>query len=235
MAVKDFSAVVVAAGRGQRLGRGNKSLLSLAGEPLLAHTLRALRQADSVAELVLVMNPEDLEALDQQWDQSPQDLGADHVVAGGKERWQSSLQGCAATNPDHPYVLVQDAARPLTWPSLLEEVAAAVRQHGAAIAAKPLTDSLKQEGEKGWIGESLERQHLWRAQTPQGARRDRLLAAFEHWPADAPSPTDEASLLLAAGHKVALVLATSPNFKVTHEADLELAAAVLQSRTTPLS
>ena len=235
MVVKDLSAVVVAAGSGQRLGRGNKTLLALAEEPLLAHTMRSLRQSPSVAEIILVMNPADVLALEEQWQVSPQDLGADQVIPGGDERWQSSFQGCAASSANLPYLLVQDAARPLTSNLLLEDVAAAARSHGAAIAAEPLTDSLKQEGEPGFIGQAVARDQLWRAQTPQVARRDWLLAAFALWPQQGPAATDEACLLEAAGHAVRLVPSSSLNFKITCQVDLDIATAILQTRTSPLS
>lgn len=224
----DTAAVVLAAGRGRRMGRGNKALLELNGEPLLARPLRTLRAAPSVGEIVLVMMPEDLSALRRSWGLDPAALGADRVVAGGAERWLSSRAGCEATGAQWDVLLVHDAARALVEAATVEAVAAAVRVHGAALAAVPLADTLKRVDAAGAVAATIERTGLWTAQTPQGARRDLLLAAFVAW--SGPGlPTDEAMLLEAAGHSPAVVAASRRNLKITTAEDLELAEALLRS------
>lgn len=227
----DTSVVVVAAGQGRRMGGQNKALLELAGEPVLAHVLRSLRQAECCREIIVVMNPLDVEALQAAGFASPCELGADQVVAGGAERWLSSRAGCQASSAQSEVVLVHDCARALILPQTVDAVARAAREHGAALAGEPLADTLKREAPGGTVAETLPREGLWRAQTPQGARRDILLNAFARW--DETSgilPTDEAMLLEAAGQAPLLVPAPASNFKLTTPDDLALARAILASR-----
>jgi 2-C-methyl-D-erythritol 4-phosphate cytidylyltransferase len=227
----DTSVVVVAAGQGRRLGGQNKALLELAGQPVLAHVLRSLRQALCCREIIVVMNPLDVDALQADGYGSPSELGADKLVAGGAERWLSSRAGCLASSEQSDVVLVHDCARALVTPQTVDAVARAVREHGAALAAEPLADTLKREAPGGTVAETLPRDGLWRAQTPQGARRDILLDAFARWgDASRILPTDEAMLLEAAGHAPVLVPAPASNFKLTSPADLVLARAILASR-----
>ena len=227
----DTSVVVVAAGQGRRMGGQNKALLELAGEPVLAHVLRSLRESKCCREIIVVMNPLDVEALQADGYSSPRELGADQLVAGGAERWLSSRAGCLASSEQSAVVLVHDCARALVTPQTVDAVARAAREHGAALAAEPLADTLKREAPGGTVAETLPRDGLWRAQTPQGARRDILLTAFARWDESSGIlPTDEAMLLEAAGHAPLLVPAPASNFKLTTPHDLALARAILASR-----
>lgn len=227
----DTSVVVVAAGQGRRMGGQNKALLELAGEPVLAHVLRSLRQSECCREIIVVMNPLDVETLQAKGFGSPGELGADQVVTGGAERWLSARAGCLASSEQSHVVLVHDCARALIRPHTVDAVARAAREHGAALAAEPLADTLKREAPGGTVAETLPREGLWRAQTPQGARRELLLHAFARWAeTNQTLPTDEAMLLEAAGHAPMLVPAPSSNFKLTTPDDLALARAILASR-----
>lgn len=227
----DTSVVVVAAGQGRRMGGQNKALLELAGEPVLVHVLRSLRQALCCREIVVVMNSLDVEALQAKGYGSPSELGADKLVAGGAERWLSSRSGCLASSEQSDVVLVHDCARALITPQTVDAVARAAREQGAALAAEPLADTLKREAPGGTVAETVPREGLWRAQTPQGARRDILLRAFALWQESSSAlPTDEAMLLEAAGYAPILVPAPASNFKLTSPNDLALACAVLASR-----
>ncbi|NQU48479.1 MAG: 2-C-methyl-D-erythritol 4-phosphate cytidylyltransferase [Planctomycetes bacterium] len=222
----DITAVVLAAGQGRRMGGTNKALLPLAGRPVLHYSMTAFAQCPSVAQLILVMNDADVLRLQEQWQMTPADLGADLVVPGGAERWLSSLAGCQMA--EHAVVLVHDAARALITPSTIEAVAAATRKHGAALAAHPLADTLKREAAGGKVAETVARENLWCAQTPQGFKRDLLLRAFTHWQQNHDHlPTDEAMLAEAAGIAPMLVAAPSSNFKLTTPADLALAESLL--------
>ncbi|HEX9793409.1 MAG TPA: 2-C-methyl-D-erythritol 4-phosphate cytidylyltransferase [Planctomycetota bacterium] len=233
----DASAVLLAAGRGRRMAASsgapvarNKALRSLAGRPLLAHALAALHAAPSIVQVVLVLDAADVEALRREWDTTPAALGAHLVVPGGAERWLSSMAGCNATREDLPMVLIHDAARPLARPELFEAVLDAARRHGAALAAAPLADTLKRADPAGHVAATVPREGLWCAQTPQAFRRELLLASFAAWPTAAGLPTDEASLVEAAGTAPQLVAAPATNFKLTTAADLELAESLLARR-----
>ncbi len=223
----DVAAVVLAAGNGRRMGGTNKALLDLAGEAVLAHSLRSLRACPSVADLTVVMNPVDCEELQRRWRTTPAALGADRVVEGGDQRWLSSRNGCTAADAGCALLLVHDGARPLVQQATIEAVAAAAREHGAALAAEPLADTLKREDRGGRIAATLPRDGLWRAQTPQVFRRELLLAAFAAWPPHRGLPTDEAMLLEDSAEGVMLVPAPSSNLKLTTPQDLLLAEALL--------
>ena len=224
---RDASAVILASGRGRRLGSGNKALLPLGGEAMLEHSLRAFRSAASVAEIVLVLGADDRRAYRDRWGTEP---AADRIVEGGAERWLSSRAGCEATRTECSFVAVHDSARPLIEAPTIEAVLAAARSHGAALAAAPLADTLKRADAGQRAAGTLPREGLWRAQTPQAARRDWLLGAFQAWPRSNEAPTDEARLLEEGGRHPILVPAPSTNLKVTTAADLELAEALLAQR-----
>ncbi|KAA3612787.1 MAG: 2-C-methyl-D-erythritol 4-phosphate cytidylyltransferase [Planctomycetota bacterium] len=226
----DVAAVVLASGQGKRLGRGNKALLTLQGRPLLAHSLEVLHQCPSVGYLVVVLPEADRQALDLAWPDLWSKWSVDRVVEGGAERWLSSKAGCQAVPETWPLLLVHDAARALVQADLVEAVAAAARQFGAALAAEPMADTLKVEGDSHRVKRTLPRDSLWRAQTPQVCRRRPLLEAFDRWPVDRGLPTDEAMLLEAVGQDCRLVVGPSTNFKITRPEDLALAEAVLQTR-----
>ena len=151
------------------------------------------------------------------------------VVVGGDTRHASVAAGVAAANRDSRIVLVHDAARPLVTAGLIDKCAAAARQYGAAIAAVPVTDTLKRVTNH-LIDATISREHLWSAQTPQAFRRS-LLAEAITWAIDHPgSFTDEASLLEAMGEPVAIVEGAVTNLKVTHPDDIALVESLLEIR-----
>lgn len=228
---REMAAVVVAAGAGRRLGGSNKALMPLAGRPMLAWSLAALRAAPSVAQVVVVMNGPDEARLCAESGRDARGWGADLVVPGGGQRWESSRAGVAACASELPWVLVHDAARPLIVAEDVERVAAAAREHGAALLAEPLADTLKESDGSGRVRRTLDRAGLWRAQTPQAGPRARLLAAFAAWDEarDGP-PTDEAMLLERNGLLPVLVPASGPNLKITLPHDLLLAETLLDAR-----
>ena len=221
------AAVVVAAGSGRRMGGGNKALLPLGDGPLLARSVRALRAAPAVAQVVVVMNDDDRAAFVEQWGCDPTELGADLVVPGGEQRWLSSRNGVTATDPALELVTVHDAARPLVSTADHQAVLEAAARDGCALLAVPLDDTLKEADEVGAVARTLPRERLWRAATPQAARRALLLAAFDAWPTDAPPPTDECRLLEAAGHHPTLVEARGVPLKITRARDHELLEKLL--------
>ena len=230
---RDSAAVLLAAGLGNRLGRGNKALIELHGEPLLAWSLRAIQACVRVQQIVLVMDTPSLQKLESQWDLTPNKLSVDKVVDGGAERWLSSRNGCLATDPNCKLVFVHDTARALLETETVSEVLNFAHESGSALAAEPLADTLKRMGPEHRVVETVARESMWRAQTPQAAKRELMLEAFHAWPADGSAPTDEAMLLEAAGHHPVLVPSPSSNFKITTESDLELAQNILAARNTP--
>lgn len=218
-------AIVVAAGASRRMGVPDKMMLDLLGRPMLAWTLDALASARSVRRLVVVTGPERVDQLAAtSW---IRDRGA-LVVAGGVRRQESVAAGVRAS--DAEVVLVHDGARPLVTPSLVDAVAAASHECGAAIPCLPVSATLKRI-EGGQVVATIDRADLATAQTPQGARRELLEAAWAvHDPSGPETFTDEAALLEASGFDVVAVPGEPENLKVTVPGDVDLAVAILVRR-----
>jgi 2-C-methyl-D-erythritol 4-phosphate cytidylyltransferase len=220
--------VVVAAGRGERLGAPAKVLLPLAGRPLLAYALDAAQAANSVREVVVVAGEHTRGAIeslvgDGSWPK------VTTVVVGGERRQDSVAAGIAALPPEIGLVAVHDAARPLVTPALFDRCLDAARRTGAAVAAVPVADTLKRVAEGRVVG-TVSRDGLWAAQTPQAFRRALLVAALERGRRAGITATDEAGLCEGLGVEVAIVPGDPTNVKITHPADLALAEALLAHR-----
>jgi 2-C-methyl-D-erythritol 4-phosphate cytidylyltransferase / 2-C-methyl-D-erythritol 2,4-cyclodiphosphate synthase len=225
-------AVVVAAGSSTRMAGIDKLLWDVGGRPLIAWTVQALLAAPSVERLVVVTSPDRVEA----WATAPwMPAGVTAVVAGGATRQASvaagvrhldTLDGGDGARRDRP-VLVHDGARPLVPPSLVDAVAAAVEAHGAALPVLPVAETLKRVHD-GVVQETVPREALAAAQTPQGARRGLLLGAWEVFPPDVPPEfTDEAALLEACRIPVHAIPGIPANLKVTLPDDLRRVEAAL--------
>ena len=220
-------AVVVAAGSSRRMGGGDKLELTIAGRSILRRTVESLAAAPEIDRLIVVTSPERVDELrGSSWLGS---LGAT-VVAGGRRRQDSVAAGVRAASAG--IVLVHDGARPFVSNALISRVVDGVLRHGAAIPALPVVDALKQaQGEL--IGASVERTGLYRAQTPQGARRQLLLAAAEAFANGDEDIPDEADLLARHGVPVAIVAGDADNIKVTLPEDLALARRLAGEGATP--
>jgi 2-C-methyl-D-erythritol 4-phosphate cytidylyltransferase/2-C-methyl-D-erythritol 2,4-cyclodiphosphate synthase len=227
-ALPPADAIVVAAGASRRMGGQDKLMARVAGRPLLAWTLEAVAAARSVRRVIVVAASERVaEVAAQPWVTM---LGA-RVVAGGPRRQESVAAGVAAS--DASLVLVHDGARPLVTPGLVDRVALAASEHGAAIPVLPVSETLKRVT-GSTVGGTVERQGLAAAQTPQGARRELLLAAFAaHDPAGSETFTDEAALLEADDVAVVAVRGEASNLKVTEPDDLDRTEAILSRRLGP--
>jgi 2-C-methyl-D-erythritol 4-phosphate cytidylyltransferase len=222
-------AVVVAAGAGVRMGAGMpKALVPLAGRPMVAWSLEALERSGRI-ERTLVMAPAGRVR------ETEMALGAvagrAEVLEGGASRAESVWAGVRAAD-EAELVLVHDAARPLVQPALVGAVLDGIAGAEGAIAASPLADTLKRAAEGLLIGETVDRDGLWQAQTPQAFPLATLRAALEAAAAAGTlaAATDCASLVEAAGGRVRLVPSGAPNPKVTTPADLAIAEALLAAR-----
>ncbi len=207
------SLLVPAAGRGERLGAGRpKALVEVAGKTLLEWTLIFFPPTDEV----LVALPPGV--------RPPPGLAA-RVLEGGETRTASVRRLLEAARGE--LVLVHDAARPLVNPKVVAAVVQAAATHGAATPVLPVPDTLV-EDDGGFYGAALPRERLRLVQTPQGFRRDLLQRAHAAAEARGESASDDAQLVRALGHRVALVAGDRRTFKVTYPEDLELLAALLQ-------
>jgi 2-C-methyl-D-erythritol 4-phosphate cytidylyltransferase len=215
-------ALIVAAGSGERLGADRpKALVELAGQPLLQWSIDALRRAQGIEQIVVAMPP---------GEQAPAGVIA---VEGGRVRSESVLRALQASDGGDP-VLVHDAARPLLTAELAERVIQALQgdpQAAGAIAAAPMTDTVKRADAQGTVRETLDRGELWAIQTPQVFRRDALRRALEVDPGELARATDDAWLIERQGGKVIVVPSGGENLKVTTPLDLQVAELLLLARS----
>jgi 2-C-methyl-D-erythritol 4-phosphate cytidylyltransferase len=212
-------ALVVAAGRGERLGSsGPKTLVQLAGRPMLDWSLAALRAAEGVGEIVVAL-PEGAQT-------PPGCIG----VVGGAVRSASVRAAFEAAGKRAEVILVHDGARPLVTAALIEAVLRGLAGADCAIAAARVSDTVKEADADGNVVRTLDRTRLWAVQTPQVFRREALERALA-LPAElVASATDEAWLVEHAGGRVRVVEAPAENLKVTTPRDLHLAEQLLAAR-----
>lgn len=224
-------AVVPAAGKGLRMGGAvPKQFLSLGGEPIVVHSLRALQSAACIHDIILAVPPADL-------DYCRNDLIVRYgfskvtkVVPGGQERQDSVRLGLEQVPEETEIVLVHDAVRPFVTVAMIEDVVAAARQHGGAIIALPMRDTVKQVGPDHLIQRTVDRQPLWLAQTPQAFRMDWLREAHRKAKVEGVPATDDAFLFEWMGHPVVVVEGSGENIKVTRPEDMVIGEAILASR-----
>jgi len=225
-------ALIVAAGRGERLGAGRpKALVELAGRPLAQWSVEVLRRVQGIERIVLALPSGEADGT-HEWDVAvspPPDVIA---VEGGATRSESVKRALAAA-PEGDLVLVHDGARPLLTRELAQAVIAALAADAradAAIAALPVTDTVKRVGDGGVVRETLDRGELWAVQTPQVFRRAALARALDAPPEVLAQATDDAWLIERRGGRVIVVESSPENIKVTTPLDLRLAEALLAGR-----
>lgn len=218
------AALIVAAGRGSRAGPGApKQYRLLGGVPVLRRTLAAFAEHAEISSILTIIHPDDEAAYGEASAGASKLLPAAH---GGATRQASVLAGlealAAQDTPD--LVLIHDGARPFVSARLISDCIAALNRHEGALAALAMTDTVRR-GQDGMAGETIPRDGLWRAQTPQAFRFNAILAA--HRQAAGADYTDDVTVAAAAGMEVALVEGDEDNFKITNAADIDRAERML--------
>jgi 2-C-methyl-D-erythritol 4-phosphate cytidylyltransferase len=212
------------------MGRAvEKQFLHLHGVPVLAHTLGVFDKSPEVDDVVLVVAPQQRQALKESVLGPYPCRKLLGVVDGGSERQDSVASGLDAVPGDSELVVVHDGVRPLVSVDLLGAVLKAANEHGAALAAIPAGDTVKRaRGEV--VVETLERETIWLAQTPQAFQASLLRSAYEKAFRDKIMVTDDAALVESLGVSVHLVPGSPENIKVTTPTDLVIAEALLAQR-----
>jgi 2-C-methyl-D-erythritol 4-phosphate cytidylyltransferase len=220
-------ALVLAAGRGERLGHAlPKGLVPLAGRPLLLHALAALAAVDEVEGLIPVVPGDARDRFEQALAAAPGLAKLAPAVVGGRERQDSVRAGLAARPATAELVAVHDAARPCVRADAVRRVIEAARATGAAILATPARDTIKRDV-AGWVVETPPRAECWAAQTPQVFRVEILREALAKAESDGRLGTDDAQLVEALGVRVCVVPGDADNLKITTPEDLAIAERVL--------
>lgn len=211
------AVIIVAAGRGHRFGTEMpKQFLHVRGKPLIRHAVEAFLSHSGIDMVLPVIHPDDAGIVAD----ALEGLNTLPAAIGGAERQDSVRNGLAALSEHHPErVLVHDAARPRVTRNLIDEVLAALEEYKGVIPGVAVVDTLKRTDSEGIIVDTVPRDGLWRAQTPQGFSYPILYAAHQF--AAGQALTDDAAVMEAAGHEVAMVPGDEVNIKVTTPADLE--------------
>ncbi|WAJ30906.1 bifunctional 2-C-methyl-D-erythritol 4-phosphate cytidylyltransferase/2-C-methyl-D-erythritol 2,4-cyclodiphosphate synthase [Antarcticirhabdus aurantiaca] len=221
-----IAALIVAAGRGERVGtpaEGPKQYRLLGGEAMIRRTLRTFREHPAVTTIEIVIHPDDEDLCAEALGRDAESVRISHGGATRQESVRKGLESLAATAPD--IVLIQDAARPFASPAVIDRTLAAIASGTGALPTVPLTDTVKEAAGRQVV-KTLDRSRLYAAQTPQGFRFEEILAAHRRAAAaDSQTFTDDASIAEWDGLAVRLVEGDPANVKITTAQDLAQARA----------
>jgi 2-C-methyl-D-erythritol 4-phosphate cytidylyltransferase len=228
--VAKVAVIVAAAGRSERFGGAEKKTFAkLDGQPVFLRSIQQFVNREDVCQTILAIAPEDMEEMKTRYGANLGFMGV-KLVEGGACRCDTVAAGLKVLAEDAEYIAVHDAARPCVSEAMIDAVFAEAVRSGAAILAAPLTGTIKRVSDARVIDETVSREGLFEAQTPQVFRRDLLLAAYAQLPAPNVESTDDAQLLERSGQPVAVVRSDATNLKITTRGDMALAQAILKAR-----
>lgn len=214
----EFVVILPAAGMGKRMGFGQpKAFLPLSGRTILYHTISCFLPLQEVKKIIIAL-PESLKDIGQVNNQLPQDSRI-CFVEGGNERL-NSIQNALALVENEAYVAVHDAVRPFVSVSDIKAVFNEAISKGAAILATPSANTLKKVQKNGIVSQTLDREEIWQALTPQVFKTEIIKDAYLKASKNKLFGTDDASLVEAAGYEVAIIKGDSENIKLTYPSDL---------------
>ena len=226
------SVIIVAAGKGSRMGdelSTTKQLAKIENIPVIVRTIQQFDSCSFVNEIVVVARKEEIGNYSD-FIKRYNFKKIRSVVAGGESRQDSVLNGFKAISKKCKYVAIHDGARCLVTPEMIKKVFSAAYKYGAAIAAKRASDTIKLADKDGFVRETLDRSAIWQAQTPQVFKADLYRAAAYIAKKNGDNATDDCMLAENLGFKVKLVDCTGENIKLTTYDDLYLAEAMLRLR-----
>ncbi|HZR16799.1 MAG TPA: 2-C-methyl-D-erythritol 4-phosphate cytidylyltransferase [Verrucomicrobiae bacterium] len=223
------SALIVAAGKGTRMGRNiDKLFLEVAGRPVVAHTWAQFERTKEIGEVILVVR----EGMEPAFRDLQKRFGFNKpvkLVAGGEERQDSVWNGLSALSNESEIVAIQDAARPCARQQLISATIETARHHGAAVAAHPVTDTLKESSDGQVIERTIDRSKIWAVQTPQTFRVEIIRRAMVEVRQRGLVLTDDTAACELIGQPVHLVTGFGPNPKVTRPEDLAYIELLLKA------
>lgn len=217
------SAIIVAAGESQRMGEIDKMFAPIAGRATLVRVLDTFQACRKINHIIVVMSSRNIEegrrlVAAERWSK------VKDIVLGGPRRQDSVIEGLRRTK-EADWVIIHDGARPLVTIDLIEKGLAAARETGAAVAAVPITDTVKYAKKDDIVIRTLDRQYLRAVQTPQVFRADVIRNTYKFTPGEV---TDDSALVEKAGYRVKLYMGSYANIKITTPDDLAMAGALLK-------
>ncbi len=227
-----FAVIMPAAGKSERFQHQHykKVFAPLDNRAVWLHSAEKFLNRDDVIQLILPISAEDREFFEMKFSSNVALMGI-QVIEGGAARWETVQKALDLVKPEADFVCVHDAARPCLAEAWINSVFAAAEKHDAAILANPLQGTIKRVGKSQAIRETVPREGLWEAQTPQVFRRELLQKAYQQrGDLDA---TDDAQLVEHAGHAVYVVQGSPLNMKIATQEDLRLATQILKVLPKP--
>jgi len=223
-------AIVPCAGKSERMGE-KKEFLLLGDKPILAHTLSPLENHSQISEIILVVDEKSIEHCQKEIIEKYDFGKVKEVVVGGERRQDSVYNGLKKVTSACDIVLIQDGARPFLTKDLITRSIEGAKEMGGATVAIPAIDTIKfVRDDKDIVIETLQREYLWMAQTPQTFRYELILKAYEKAEEENFKGTDDASLVERMNQPVKIIRGSYDNIKITTPEDLILAEAILAKR-----
>jgi 2-C-methyl-D-erythritol 4-phosphate cytidylyltransferase len=228
-----FAVILPAAGQSSRFkDKEKKPFAQLDGRAVWLRCAELFITRNDVCQCLIVVAKADQETFRRRYGANLAFMNV-QIADGGAERFESVANALALLKPEAEFVAIHDAVRPCLTEELVDAVFAKAEKTGSALLAVPVTDTVKRVDAQQQVRETVPRQGLWLAQTPQVFRRDWLTAAYANRGKAGKDITDDTQLVEAAGHTVHVVEGSSTNVKITTKADLLLAEAVLKARPKP--
>ena len=227
------SAIIVAAGKGTRMRSAaavSKQYIEIMGKPIILRTIEKFAESEAVDEIVVVLSKDDEAYFRENIFSKIKSKKTVKIAYGGKERFESSLNGIKATSQDSETILIHDGVRPFVKISEIERVSIRAKETGAAVLAVKAKDTVKLVSD-GIIESTPDRERVYLIQTPQGFSRKLLIAAYEDLlnSKDGFMPTDDASVVERYGARVGVVEGSYENIKITTVSDIAFAEAILKT------
>ncbi|RKY63518.1 MAG: 2-C-methyl-D-erythritol 4-phosphate cytidylyltransferase [Candidatus Latescibacterota bacterium] len=224
------SVIVPAAGKSKRFGGEEKKIFAkIAGQCVFLRTLELFINREDVCQVILVVGKDDIDTIKTNYGDTLNKMNVEMVI-GGATRTESVRNALVKVNDQADFVCVHDAVRPCVSQLWIDKVFEAADKYGSAILAHPIHETVKKVGKDNEIIQTVRRDDLWQAQTPQVFRKEILMRAYQN---ASGSADDDAALVEAIGEKVIIVPGDPRNIKITTREDLELAKAVIDTLPKP--
>lgn len=222
-------ALIAAAGLGKRMNaKISKPFIPIFGKPILAYTIEKFEQCKFIEKIYLIVNQEERDFCSKDIILKYNFSKVQELIEGGETRQDSVYNGLKVLDPDTDIVVIHDGARPLVEETIIQESIEAAQEYGAAIAAVPLKDTVKKSRKDFFINETLNREEIWRAQTPQTFKYDIILSAYHQSYKEKFFATDDAAIVERYGHKVKMIIGSEENIKITTPFDIIIAENFLK-------
>jgi len=226
-----ISAIIVAAGKGRRMGRDyNKQYILLRNKPIVAHTIEVFENSSLIDEIILVVGKGEVDLVKQIIIEKYNFKKVISIVEGGERRQDSVYNGLRAIDNNCNIVLIHDGARPFITNDIIEEGIDVANKTGACIAAVPVKDTIKVSNESMDVVDTPNRETLWAVQTPQVFKYELVMNAYEKIQNSNIEATDDAMIVEKLGYTVKIIKGSYENIKITTPEDLILGEGIFKNR-----